>query len=239
MKLKDKVAIITGGARGIGRAICERFSQEGAKVVINFNPEDAADAEQGEQLLSNLHKNGGEALLVGADISKRDQVEQLIGSCIEVFGRLDVMVCNAGICPFEEFTKITDELWDRVQDVNLKGAFLCSQIAAIQMIKQKKGGRLLFTSSVSSIFGGSLQAHYCPTKGGINQLMKSVAISMGPYNITANAVLPGTIVTDINRKQLEERKIEATMVGSTDEKLSCLSLLPVLRQTIKKKAFCP
>jgi L-rhamnose 1-dehydrogenase len=99
--------------------------------------------------------------------------------------------------------KIDEKLLDRVLGVNLKGAFFAAQAAMQKMIKLKTRGKIIFTSSVSSIFGGELQAHYCPTKGGVNQLMKSIAIAAGKYGITANAVLPGTVITDINRKELE------------------------------------
>jgi len=116
---------------------------------------------------------------------------------------LDILVANAGICPFEEFLKIEEPLLDRVIGVNLKGAFFCAQAAMKAMVEQKTAGRLIFTSSVSAVFGGELQTHYCSTKGGINQLMKSLAIAAGKYGITANAVMPGTVVTDINRKELE------------------------------------
>ena len=136
-------------------------------------------------------------------ISQSPAVEKLIIETVEKFGALDILVNNAGICPFSDFLELTEELWDRVEEVNLKGAFLCSQKAAQIMKNQGRGGRILFTSSISSIFGGELQAHYCSTKGGINQLMKSIAISMGPYAITSNAVLPGTVLTNINRQQLE------------------------------------
>ena len=127
----------------------------------------------------------------------------MIDTVVRDHGTIDIMVCNAGIFPFSEFTEISEEQWDRVHDVNLKGAFLCAQSASHHMIKAG-GGRILFTSSVSSIFFcASLGAHYSPTKGGVNHLMKSIAISLVKHGITANAVLPGTVITDINYDQLE------------------------------------
>jgi len=206
MRLKEKVTLVTGGSRGIGRAISERFAIEGSQVVINYLPDadssSTAGSPSAEDVAQSIVASGGMASCYPADVSDSKAVGQMIDYVIESYGRLDVLVCNAGICPFSRFTEITEEQWDRVNDVNLKGAFLCAQAAAKVMIPRKTG-RILFTSSVSSIFGGSLQAHYCPTKGGINQLMKSVALAVGEYGITSNAVLPGTVVTDINYQQLE------------------------------------
>ena len=205
MRLKNKVAIITGASRGIGRAAAFRFAKEGAKVVVNYT----GKADKGEfqgaagKVVREIAKSGGEAVAFEADVANRKKVYEMIDFTVKKFGKIDIMAANAGICPFEEFLKIDEELLDKVLGVNLKGAFFCAQAAMKKMVEQKKGGRIIFTSSVSSIFGGELQAHYCPTKGGINQLMKSIAIAGGKYGITANAVLPGTVVTDINRKELD------------------------------------
>lgn len=206
MRLKDKVAIITGGSRGIGRAACLRFAKEGARVVVNYaSLADKGDiATTADQVVQEIKDAGGEAIAIDADVSNKEQVNKMVELTVKEFGRLDIMVANAGICPFEEFLKIDEELLDLVIGVNQKGSFFCAQAAMKQMIKQKTTGRIVFTSSVSSIFGGELQTHYCATKGAINQLMKSVAIAAGKHGITANAVLPGTVITDINRQQLEK-----------------------------------
>lgn len=206
MRLKDKVAIITGGSRGIGKAVCLRFAKEGARIVINY----ASVADKGnisstaEEVVKEIKAAGGQAVAFDADVSDKDQVNNMVNFTVKEFGRLDIMVSNAGICPFKEFLDIDEELLDLVIGVNQKGAFFCAQAAMKQMIEQKTAGRIIFTSSVSSIFGGEFQAHYCPTKGAINQLMKSIAIASGKHGITANAVLPGTVITDINRQQLEK-----------------------------------
>ena len=118
------------------------------------------------------------------------------------------MVANAGVCPFEEFLRIDELLMDKVVSVNQTGAFFLAQACARSMIEIKIPGRLVFISSVSSIFGGELQIHYTATKGAMNQMMKSIAIAVGKYGITANAVLPGTVITDINRFQLEDEAPE-------------------------------
>ncbi|MBU0672230.1 MAG: glucose 1-dehydrogenase [Candidatus Margulisbacteria bacterium] len=206
MRLKDKVAIVTGGSRGIGKATCIRFAKEGAKVVVNYaSAADKGDiASTAEQVVKEIKAVGGEAIAFDADVSNKAKVEEMVNEVVRKFGRLDIMVSNAGICPFEEFLDIDEELLDLVIGVNQKGAFFCAQAAMKKMIELKITGRIIFTSSVSSIFGGELQAHYCPTKGAINQLMKSIAIAAGKHGITSNAVLPGTVITDINRQQLEK-----------------------------------
>lgn len=208
MRLKNKIAVITGGSRGIGRAACIRFAKEGAKVVVNYS----AGADKGkfagsaEKVVKKICSFGGKAVSYEADVADRKKVKKLIDFAFDKYGRIDILVANAGICPFEEFLKIDEELFDLVIDVNLKGAFFAAQAAMKKMIRSKIKGKIIFTSSVSSVFGGELQAHYCATKGAINQLMKSIAIAAGKHGITANAVLPGTVVTDINRKALEADK---------------------------------
>lgn len=207
MKLKNKVAIVTGGSRGIGRAICILFAQEGAKVVINYSKDaDQNYADAGEKLAEEIRSKGGECFAFEADVSRKDKVEEIVNETVKKYGRLDIMVANAGICPFEKFESIDEDLLEKTIGVNQKGAFYSAQAAVEKMKSLNIKGRIVFTSSVSSIFGGELQTHYCGTKGAINQMMKSIAIAVGKYGITSNAVLPGTVLTDINRKELIEDK---------------------------------
>ena len=202
MNLENKVALITGGAKGIGRAACIRFAKEGAKIIVGDISSTA------DEVVKEILVFGGEAVAFDANVADKRKVNEMIDFAIEKFGRLDILVANAGICPFEEFLKIDEKLLDKVIGVNQKGVFFCAQAAMKAMIGKRIKGRLIFTSSVSSIFGGELQAHYCATKGAVNQMMKSIAIAAGPYGITSNAVLPGTVITDINRRQLEEEQPE-------------------------------
>ncbi|HET7568751.1 MAG TPA: SDR family NAD(P)-dependent oxidoreductase [Gaiellaceae bacterium] len=195
-----KVAVVTGGARGIGRAVCERLAATGLQVVVDYPSED----DDGGATVAAIEAAGGSAVAIRADVSRKDEVDALFASVLERFGRVDVLVNNAGICPFSEFLEIDEELWDRVHAVNLKGAFLCSQAAARAMLARGEGGRIVSVSSISALVGGPLQVHYTPTKAGVRSLMQSLAIVLGPHGITCNSVLPGTIATDINAAFFED-----------------------------------
>ena len=198
MRLKDKVAIVTGAGRGIGRAIAIRYGQEGAKVVVNYSASETA----ADEVVAAIRGAGGEAIALKADVAIKAEVDGLVQAALDAFGRIDILVNNAGICPFSDFLDISEDLWDRVQDVNLKGTFLCSQAVAKVMVERQISGRIIAVSSISAKGGGGQQAHYCPTKAGQDLLMKSMAIQLGPHGITCNSLAPGTIVTDINREDL-------------------------------------
>jgi L-rhamnose 1-dehydrogenase len=202
MRLKDKVAIVTGATRGIGRAIAVRFGQEGASVVVV-----GRDEAMGRETVRLVGAAGGQAIFVPTDVSDSAQVQDMVDTVVDRWGRIDILVNNAAICPFEDFLEMSESLWDQVLDVNLKGYFLCSQAVARVMIEQGIKGRIIAVSSISAEFGGSQQAHYCASKAGINLLMKSMAISLGPRGITCNAVLPGTVETDINREALSDPEV--------------------------------
>ena len=202
MRLKDKVAIVTGAARGIGRAIALRFAQEGARVAV-------VDLREGDghETVGLIEAASGQAIFLRADVSDKSQVQATVDAVVKQWGAVHILANDAGICPFEGFLEMGEELWDRVLDVNLKGYFLCSQAVAKVMVEQGVKGRIIAVSSISSEFGGSSQAHYCASKAGINLLVKSMAISLGPHGITCNAVLPGTVETDINREALADPRV--------------------------------
>lgn len=204
MRLQGKVAIVTGAARGIGRAIAARFGQEGARVAVV----DLREIE-GRETAAMIEQGGGEAIFFCADVANSDQVQRMVGAVLDRWGSVDIVVNDAGICPFEEFLEMPEALWDQVLDVNLKGYFLVSQAAARVMVEQGVQGRIIAVSSISAEFGGSQQAHYCASKAGINLLVKSMAISLGPHGITCNAVLPGTVETEINREALSDPTVRA------------------------------
>jgi L-rhamnose 1-dehydrogenase len=204
MRLKGKVAIVTGAARGIGRAIALRFAEEGARVAVA----DERD-EEGRVTVQMIEAAGGDATFIYTDVTTSEHVRAMVKAVLERWGTIDILVNDAGICPFEEFLDMPETLWDEVLDVNLKGYFLCSQAVARVMVERGIKGRIIAISSISAEFGGSTQAHYCASKAGINLLIKSMAISLGPYGITCNAVLPGTVETDINRHTLADPEVRS------------------------------
>lgn len=205
MRLKDKVALITGGNSGIGRGIAERFAAEGAHVVVNHLP-GAKRAEDAEALVASF---GTKGLAVPGDVSKREDVERLVARAVEAFGRLDIAVNNAGIEIKRPFLEVTDDEWNRVISVNLFGAFLVSQAAARQMVKQGPGGRLVNISSCHEDIPFPGYTAYCASKGGMRMLMRNLAIELAPYKITVNNVAPGAIATPINQAVLDDPKAMA------------------------------
>lgn len=210
MRLEGKVAIVTGAARGIGRAVALRLAKEGTSVTI-------ADvrSEDGLQTAREIENTGRRAIFVDTDVTDVVQVERMVKAALDTFGTIDILVNDAGICPFKPFLEISPQLWDEVLDTNLKGYFLCSQAVARVMVDRGIKGRIINISSISSIIGGEQQAHYCSSKGAINQLTKSMAISLGPYGITCNAILPGTVETDINRDALADTELSRALIQRT------------------------
>jgi L-rhamnose 1-dehydrogenase len=202
MRLQGKIAIVTGAARGIGRAIALRFGQEGAQVAVVDLREN-----EGRETVQLIEADGGQAVFLRTDVSDQNQVQTMVDGVVKQWGTIDILVNDAGICPFKDFLEMSENLWDQVLDVNLKGYFLCSQAVARVMVERSVKGRIIAVSSISSEFGGGSQAHYCASKAGINLLVKSMAISLGAYGITCNAVLPGTVETDINREALADPEV--------------------------------
>jgi len=196
--LANKSSLVTGASSGIGRAIAIRLAAEGAFVWLNYNstPGGAQDA------LETIRMAGGDGALVKADIGSVGEIRAMFEG-IDASGRpLDILVNNAGICPFLNWNEISEDDWDRTHAINLKGAFFASQEAARRMIAAAIRGRIFAISSISALKGGTVQAHYCPTKGGMISLMAALAVNLGPHGITCNSILPGTIETAINKDYL-------------------------------------
>ena len=191
MRLTDKVAIVTGAARGIGRASAERLLAEGAKVVISD-----IDEEQLNRTAVELGA-AGRVLVQRADVARKSDVVQLIEAAVRHFGRLDIMVNNAGIAPVVDFLDVTEELLGRVLDVNLKGAFYGTQAAGRQMISQGQGGVIINMSSINSGLANPNVAPYAISKGGMNQVTSTAAVAFAPHGIRVVGVGPGTIMTDM------------------------------------------
>lgn len=191
MRLKDKVAIVTGAARGIGRATAERFIEEGAKILI-------CDIDEAQLTLTAAELGGEDRVLAQlVDVVNKRHVEQLVEKAVQHFGRLDIMVNNAGIAPVVDFLDVTEEMLSRVLDVNLKGAFFGTQAAGRQMIKQGDGGVIINMSSINSGLANPNVAPYAISKGGMNQVTSTAAVAFAPHGIRVVGVGPGTIMTDM------------------------------------------
>lgn len=204
--VERRTALVTGASRGIGRGIATSLASDGYAVAINYE----SDADAARDAAAEVDAVGGTALLLQADVADGAQVKVMAEEALRQMGHIDVLVLNAGICPFTSFFDLTEEIWDHTHAVNVKGAFLTAQAVSRAMIERSQGGRIIFISSISAVVGGARQAHYCATKAAMLGLMKSMAIVLGPHGITCNAVMPGPISTDANRMDLlEPGKLES------------------------------
>ena len=192
LNLKDKIAVVTGGSRGIGRATVDCFVKLGAKVVVNYVKDKQAAAEA----VSSAEQNGAEALAVQADVSRADEAQGLIAAALERFGRIDFLVCNAGIWEEAPIEELSEEAWDRTIDLNLKGTWSICHAAAPHMKKQGFG-RIVIVSSTAGQRGEANVSHYAASKGGQISFTKSLAAELGPFGINVNSVAPGWVDTDM------------------------------------------
>lgn len=210
MLLKDKVLLVTGASAGIGRAVAIEAARQGADVAINYF--DSTDTTATDTV-SAIAATGRRAIAVKGDVAAPESAPAFVEAAVKAFGKVDVFVSNAGICPFHGFLDMPRETFERTMTVNLHGAYFMMQAAANQMMKQGQGGAIIGVSSISAYVGGEYQTHYTPTKAGILSLMNSLAIALGKHGIRCNAVLPGTIQTDINKDDLSDPKKRAYMEG--------------------------
>ena len=202
-RLKDKVAIVTGSSRGVGRAVALAFAEEGAKVVVNYS----SSKGSADEVVDKIMELGSKAVAVKADVSKREGAENLIGSAIDTFGRIDILVNNAGFTRPAMMLKMTDEQWDAVVDIHMKGAFLCSQASARHMVEQKSG-KIINVSSVAGIVGTVGQINYSAAKGGIISMTKSMARELARYGICVNVISLGIVATDMTEKIRSDEKLK-------------------------------
>jgi 3-oxoacyl-[acyl-carrier protein] reductase len=226
-RLAGKVAIVTGASRGIGRAIALRFANEGARVVANYERK----AAEAEAVVDDIRSAGGEAIAVGADVSSKADVDRLVATTMDHFGRIDILSNNAGIMIAKGVLETTEEEWDRTIDVNLKGAYLCSKAVAPIMIGQQ-GGTIINMSSNSGLYHPSAMrfTEYVVSKAGMNGLTKAMALALGPY-ITVNAICPGWIRTEMvedTDPAIVERILDETALhrwGTPDDVAGCAVFL--------------
>ena len=217
MRLKDKVAIITGAGSGIGRASAVLFAKEGAKVVV-------ADVVRrgGLKTVRMIRNSGGEATFVETDVSRASDVERMVKTTVEKYGKLDILFNNAGINLEKTVTDTTEEELDKVIDINLKGVFLCSKYAIPEMLRNG-GGVIINTASIRGLVGQFHLAAYCASKGGVVLLTKAMALDYGPYNIRVNCICPGGIQTPMHEAFL------ATVADPEREMREMLKKIPLGR----------
>jgi L-rhamnose 1-dehydrogenase len=209
MLLENKVVLITGASRGIGRATAIEAARQGANVALNTFRDDTVAAE----VVAEIEALGRSAIVVDADVALPDSAAIFVNAAVKAFGRVDVFVSNAGICPFHAFLDMPVETLRRTMEVNLHGAYFMTQAAANQMVKQGEGGAIVAISSISALVGGEMQTHYTPTKAGVHSLMQSCAVALGRHGIRCNSVLPGTVATDINKDDLADPAKREYMEG--------------------------
>lgn len=217
MRLKDKVALVTGSSRGVGKSVALAFAKEGAKVVVNYSSNEKAANE----VVEKIKDMGSDAIAVKADVANKNDVEDLVAAGIEKFGRIDVLVNNAGFTRPALLVNMTEEQWDAVVDIHMKGTFLCSQMVAKHMIEQRSG-KIINVTSVAGVVGTVGQVNYSAAKGGIISMTKSIARELARYNIRCNVISLGIVETDMTQKI------------RTDEKLSQIYMNRILLKRFAK-----
>ena len=222
----EKIAIVTGASRGIGREIAKTLARKGIKVIANYNKSE----KQAIELKEELSKEQIEIDIVKADVSKREEIKNLVKFTLDKYEKIDILINNAGISEYKLFTEETDEDWNKVIGTNLYSAFAMSQEVVPNMI-HNKNGCIINMSSAWGVVGGALEVIYSVSKAGLDGLTKSLAKELGPSNIRVNSIAPGMIRTDMNKKftekELEELKNETPLekIGKPEDIAKCVSWL--------------
>ena len=202
MRLDGKAAVVTGGGRGVGRAVALAYAREGADVIVNYLSNDSA----AQEVVAEVGKLGRKALAVKADVAVKADAEGLVKACVDEFGKIDILVNNAGFTRPAMLRKMTEEQWDQVLNVHLKGAFLCTQAAANNMAEQNSG-KIINVTSVAGLVGTVGQVNYSAAKGGLLSLTKSTARELARYNVCANIISLGIVATDMTEKIRTDEKL--------------------------------
>jgi len=212
MSLKNKIAIITGARRGMGRTHALKLAEAGAKVVVSD-----ISLEECQKVVDEIEKTGDKAIAVKCDVTKKEEVDEMVRKTIEKWAKIDILVNNAGIADFKPFLEMTEEDWDRTLDINLKGYFLCGQAVAKEMIKQKSGVIINIASVAMGQQGIGFPnlVHYCASKGGIVGMTEALALELAPYNIRVNVISPGAIETPM----IEPLKADPKALGGLVDKI--------------------
>ena len=222
MLLENKIILITGASTGIGRSTAIDAARHGADVAFTyFDPTD----EKAVDTVKTIEGLGRRAIALKQDVADPESAPAFVAEAVRAFGRIDVFVSNAGICPFHAFLDMPRETLERTVRVNLLGAYYMVQAAANRMVAQGQGGSIIAVSSISALVGGEYQTHYTPTKAGVLSLMQSTAIALGRHGIRCNAVMPGCILTDINKDDLSdlnkrsymEKRVPLGRLGEPDD----------------------
>jgi 3-oxoacyl-[acyl-carrier protein] reductase len=203
MRLKDKIAVVTGASRGVGRAIALAYAREGANVVVNYASNEAA----ADQVVREIEALGRKAFKIQGDVARKEEATAVIQGAKDHFGRLDILVNNAGFSKPAMLLKMTEEQWDQVVDLHLKGAFLCTQAAA-QIMKEQKSGKMINVTSVAGLVGTVGQINYSAAKGGLLSFTKSAARELARYNICVNVISLGIVATDMTEKIRSDEKLK-------------------------------
>jgi len=221
LRLENKVAVVTGSSSGIGSAIAVAFAKEGAAVAVDYR----SHPDEAKEIVEQVERFGGRAISVHADVSSPEDVKNLIQKAVEEFGRLDVMINNAGMEEKMPFLETPLDVWNKTIAVNLTGAWLGCQEAAKQMVSQGGSGRILNISSVHEDLPMPTNSPYCATKGGLRMLMRTIAVELAPHNITVNNIAPGAVATpmdapleeDANKMQQLLSEIPLRRMGKPEE----------------------
>jgi NAD(P)-dependent dehydrogenase (short-subunit alcohol dehydrogenase family) len=209
LDFKNKVAVVTGSSRSIGRGIALALARGGCEVTINYRK----SRDEADEVVNSIRQMGGKAIAVKCDVSKREEVENMFTATVDAFNKVDILVNNAGIFMGASFLEITDEIWEKNMEINLKGVFLCTQIAARHMAERNYGKIVNISSNSGFGIAMSGETSYAVSKAGVIQLTKSAALELGKHNINVNCVAPGAVDTVMLRGNRSDEEYEKVLEG--------------------------